>query len=148
MKQKEKQRKSEKKRISVEEGLFTLPESTAENAQLIGSKCKFCGSVFFPKRLICGSCFKEGMETILLSNRGKITTWTVIWMSPPGFKGQVPYVLGEVGLPENVTIRTHFTGVDPNKPAIKLGDEVEMVIEKIYENEEGNQIVSYMFKPA
>ena len=88
------------------------------------------------------------MEDIPLSHRGKITTWTIIWMKPPGYKGQVPYVLGEVELPENVIVRTHIIGVDPNRPKIKIGDDAEIVIKKIYENEEGNDVVCYMFRPV
>ena len=138
----------DKQIIPVEQGLFTLPGSSEGNSHLIGTKCRFCGATFFPKRVICGKCFKDKVEDVVLSWKGKITTWTTIWLSPPGYKGKVPYVLGEVQLPEDVIIRTHFTSVDPHKPAINIGDEMEMVIEKVYENDEGNDVVCYMFRPA
>lgn len=136
----------EKKVVPVEEGLFTLPISPEEKPHLIGNKCKSCGTVSFPKRAICGKCYREGMEEVTLSRRGKVTTWTVIRMKPPGYKGQAPYVLGEVELPEGVIVRTHFSGVNPDEPAIKIGDEVEVVVEKIYEDEEGNDVMCYKFK--
>jgi uncharacterized OB-fold protein len=67
-------------------------------------------------------------------------------MKPPGYKGQAPYVLGEVELPEGVIVRTQFTGVDPDAPTIKIGDEAEVVVEKVYEDEEGNDVMCYKFK--
>ena len=147
MQQREKQQR-DKKIIPVEQDLFTLPGSSGENSHLIGSKCRSCGATFFPKRVICGKCYKDKVEDIELSRKGKIITWTTICLSPPGYKGKVPYVLGEVQLPEDVVIRTQFTGVDPENPAINIGDELEMVIEKMYEDDEGNDVVCYMFSPA
>lgn len=141
-------KKNEIRVIPVEEGLFTLPTSPEEKPQLIGSKCPFCGTVWFPSQPICPKCYQEGTEKIALSRKDKITTFTVIRMNPPGYKGKVPYVLAEVRLPEGVTVRTQLEGVDADKPAINIGDEVEMVIEKIYEDEEGNDVVCYMFKPT
>jgi len=141
-------KQSEKKVVPVEEGLFTMPILPGEEPHLIGSKCKSCGTVFFPRRVICGKCCREGMEEIILSRRGKVTTWTVIRMKPPGYKDQVPYVLGEVELHEGVLVRTHFSGVNPENPAIKVGDEAEVVLEKIYEDEEGNDVVCYKFRPV
>ena len=134
--------------IPVEPGLFTLPTKAEGKPHLIGGRCPFCGAVWFPKQLICPKCCREGMEEILLSNRGRVDSFTVIWMKPTGYKGEVPYVLAQVRLPEGVQVRAQLSGVDPHKPMIKMGDEVEMVIEKIYENEEGNEVVCHKFKPV
>ncbi len=39
-----------KKSVPIEEGLFTIPSYGGQEGQLIGSKCRLCGEVFFPKR--------------------------------------------------------------------------------------------------
>ncbi len=137
-----------KKVIPVEENLFTMPSMTEGETRLIGSKCNFCGAVFFPKRAICGKCYRDGMEEVTLSRTGKVTTWTVIRMKSQGYKGEMPYVMGEVELPEGVVVRTQFRGIDPDNPAIKIGDSVEVMLEKIYEDNEGNDVVCYQFKPV
>ena len=136
----------EKRMIPVEEDLFTVPSISGEKTHLIGSKCNFCGTVFFPKRVICGKCYRDGMEEVTLSRTGKVTTWTVIRMKSPGYKGEVPYVMGEVVLPEGVIVRTQFRGIDPDNPAIKIGDTVEVILEQIYKNSDDNGVVCYKFE--
>jgi uncharacterized protein len=136
---------AEKKTIPVEEGLFTMPDSP-EGFHLIGSQCKNCGTVTFPKKKRCIKCFGDNVEVIPLSSLGKIATWTVIRMKPFGYKDKVPYILAEVKLSEGLHVRTQLTGIDPEKPEINLGDEVESVLEKIYQDENGNDIVCFKFK--
>jgi len=144
---KDEESQSKRGAVPVEEGLFTLPTSPKENPHLIGSKCPFCGAVRFPSQPICPKCYQEGTEEIALSTKGKITTWTVIRMNPPGYKGQVPYILAEVMLPEGLVVRTQLSDVEADKPTIEIGDEVEMLIDKIYEDEQNNDIMCYKFKP-
>jgi len=133
--------------VPIEDGLFTVPASSEESPSLIGSKCPFCGTIWFPAQSTCPKCYQEGTDKIALDTKGKITTWAVIRMNPPGYKGQVPYILAEVMLTGGVVVRTQLSGVDPDMPAIQIGDEVEMLIEKIYEDEQGNDVVCYKFKP-
>jgi type II secretory ATPase GspE/PulE/Tfp pilus assembly ATPase PilB-like protein len=47
---------SEKKRIPLKEGLFTVTLSPDDRPQLLGSRCLFCGEVTFPERKICPNC--------------------------------------------------------------------------------------------
>ena len=39
-----------------------------------------------------------------------------------------------------------FTGCDPE--AIKIGMDVELVIEKLGEDEQGNEVMTYKFRPV
>ena len=65
---------------------------------------------------------------------------------PKYYRGQVPYAEGFVELPEGVRVETLFTGCDFND--LKVGMDVEMIIEKLHEDEEGNEIVAFKFKPV
>lgn len=136
-----------KKILPIEDGLMTLPATPEESPSLLGTKCNSCGAVFSPRRKICGRCFQESTEDILLSSKGNVRTATVIRVTPPGSKIEAPYALGEVTLPEGLNIRTVFTGVSLEKP-LEPGIEMEMVIEKIYEDKEGNDIVGPKFRPV
>jgi uncharacterized protein len=138
-------KQSEKKTIPVEEGLFTMPDSP-QGFHLLGSRCKSCGTVAFPKRKRCIKCYGDDIEIIPLSARGKIATWTVIRMKPFGYKDKIPYTLAEVKLPEGLHVRTQLVGVDPENPGINLGDEVESLWENIYQDENGNDVICYKFK--
>ena len=123
--------------------LFTWP---SEKPQLIGSKCKTCGEVVFPKQPQCPVCYTETMEEILLSTRGKVYSSSVSYLPPAMYKGPVPYAVGHVELPERVLIATTFTevGIEP----LPIGTEVGLVIEEWGEDEEGNTIMQQRFRPV
>lgn len=133
------------KRIPVREGLFIASTPDGE-PRLIGGKCPSCGEIIFPKPEICPNCQEESVKEIRLSKRGKIYSSTVVMQQPrPYYKGPVPYGLGFVELPEGVRVETLFTDCDPED--LKIGMEVELVIEKLYDDDEGNELISYKFRP-
>jgi len=139
----------QKKRIPVREGLWAEPAATAENPQLLGSRCPSCEELFFPKKdiALCGYCQSSELEEVKLSQTGKVYSYTVVTQRPPVYyKAEVPYALGFVELPEGIRIETLFTGCDPD--SLHVGMDVEMVIEKLHEDEDGNEVMAYMFRPS
>ncbi len=130
----------------IREGLFYQPISPNERPYLIGSKCNLCGYVSFPKRVICPMCLKEGtMKEVPLSNKGKINTFTISRVAPVGFKA--PYIQAYVDLPEGPKVFSLITGCEPSGEALQIGTEVELVIDKIREDDEGYEIIGYKFRP-
>lgn len=141
------EQQKEKKRLPVLPGIFHEAVSPTETSHLIGSKCRACGRVFFPARSICRVCMVEGtMEETPLSTRGKIDTFTVVQVAPLGFKA--PYIQAYVDLPEGPRIFSLITGCEPSQNALKEGQEVELVIDKITEDEKGNDLIGYKFRPV
>jgi hypothetical protein len=139
---------NEKKRVPVRAGLWTTPSSPDEKPQLIGSKCSACGEVYFPKKEkgICIHCQHRGLEDVKLSRRGKIHSFSVIMQRPTQlFLGKAPYAYGLIDLPD-VRVRAHFTGCDFKD--MKLGMPVELVIEKLGEDEQGNEVMAHKFRPV
>jgi len=139
---------SDKKRIPLKEGLWTIPSSPHEEPQLIGSKCLSCGEIFFPNKVKgrCINCQGENLEDIKLSRRGKIYSFTVVMIQPPVYyRGPVPYAFGYVELPEGVRVETLFTGCDFED--LRIGMDAELVIEKLYADDENNEVMTYKFRP-
>ena len=135
------------RRKPIKEGLFYQPSSPGEKPHLIGSKCSACGYVSFPKRLVCPMCLKQGtMNEVALSTRGKINTFSISRVAPVGF--EAPYIQAYVDLPEGPRIFSLITGCEPSEDALEIGTEVELVIDKICEDEEGNELIGYKFRPA
>ena len=139
-----------KKSIPLREGLWTNPLNAEEKPQLIGSRCRACGEVYFPKKEkgICLNCQQKNMEEILLSRKGKIYSFTVVMQGrpqPAPYKGPVPYALAWIELPEGVRFETLLSDCDFGK--LKVGMDAELVIEKLHEDEEGNEVLSYKFRP-
>ncbi|MEW6440529.1 MAG: OB-fold domain-containing protein [bacterium] len=138
----------EKKRIPVREGLWAESASGAR-PRLIGSRCRSCAELFFPRKEIglCGHCQSGELEEVELSTSGKIYSYTIVTQRPPVYyKGEVPYALGFVELPEGIRIETLFTGWDAD--ALRVGMDAEMVIEKLHEDENGNEVTAYKFRPV
>lgn len=137
---------SGKNQIHIREGYFHQANSEADESYLIGSKCRLCGYVSFPKRLVCPACIKENtMEETRLSRKGKIYSYSVMHVSLPGYKA--PYVIARIELPEGPRVFSLITGCEPQEGVLEIGTEVELVIGKITEDKEGNDIIGYMFRP-
>ncbi len=133
----------------MKEGLWTIPSTASEEPQLIGSKCPACGELFFPKKKkgICIHCQHQGLEDIKLSRRGKIHSFSVVTQQPPRFfLGDVPYAYGWIELPEGVMVRAMFTGCDFE--TLKVDMDVELVIEKLGDDEQGNEVMAHKFRPV
>ncbi len=136
------------KTIPVREGLWTTPASPDEKPQLIGSECTACGEVFFPKREkgVCIRCGHRGLKDVKLDRQGKIYSFSVIMQQPAKyFLGKVPYAYGWINLP-NVRVQALFTGGDFNK--LHIGMPVELVIEELGVDEEGNKVLAHKFRPV
>ena len=139
---------NEKKQVPVRAGLWTTPSSPDEKPQLIGSQCPACGEVYFPKRErgVCIRCGQQGLEDVKLNRRGKIRSFSVVMQQPTQFfLGKAPYAYGWIDLPD-VRVRALFTGCDFKD--LKLGMPVELVIERLGEDEQGNEVLAYKFKPV
>jgi len=139
----------ENKKVPLREGLWIDERRTGGKLQLLGSQCLDCGEIFFARREtgFCGYCQSKNLKDLRLSTRGKIYSHTVIMQRPPEYyKGKVPYAIGFVELPEGVRVETLFTDCDFD--SLKIGMEVELVLRSLHSDENGNEIETYMFRPA
>ena len=136
------------RQIPAQEGLFHQPDAPGDQPYLIGNRCRECGFVSFPKLMTCPRCVKKGtMEEYHLARRGKVDMFASCNAALPGFKS--PSVQGYITLEDGSRLWSLITGVDPDDThAIKSGDEVELVIEKLREDADGNEIMSYKFRPV
>ncbi len=136
-----------KKVIPIKEGWFHIPESADDQPYLIGSKCENCGFTTFPKAAACLSCMRDDtMREIHLGPKGKLDTFTIAMQGPPGFT--TPYIQAFVTLPEGVRVFTMIEGCKPEYDALQIGQGMELVIGKIKEDEHGNDIIGWKFKPV
>jgi uncharacterized OB-fold protein len=106
-------------------------------------KCKQCGSIQFPARLICPDCGTREFETVNLSGKGELATFTVIRVAPQGFGDLAPYAIGIVKLGEGIHVMGQVVDCDPEE--LKIGDRLTTQFRRI--NEEGKTgMIMYGFK--
>lgn len=134
-------------KIAAIEGAFYSPSSPKEKPYLNGSKCSNCGYVTFPPKSICPICIKDNtMVKVSLGSTGKLDSLVVVRQAPPGFVA--PYMLGMVQMPDGPEVFTLITGCEIEDNALEIGQEMELIIDKITENSEGDEIIGWKFRPA
>ena len=97
--------------------------------RLEAGKCKGCGNVRFPPRLICPKCKSKEFEKVNLSDEGTLKTFTIIRVASDTFSLQTPFAVGIVELNDGVRLTTQIAGVDFKQ--LKIGKKVKMVFRKI-----------------
>lgn len=140
-----------KQQIPAVEGFFTMPP---EEPRLTGTKCNSCGSIFFPRVKSCRNpnCKKtKPIEDVLLSRRGKLLTFTVnYYQPPPPYHAPTPFVpfgVAVVELPEGLTVQG-MVAAGYDEKTLKIGMEMELIIDKLYEDEQGNEVMAWKFRPV
>ena len=140
-----------KKQIASLDGWFTMPPA---EPRLIGSRCKSCGNIFFPKTSTCRNpyCKKtKPLEDILFGERGKLFTFTInYYQSPPPYHAPdpfLPYASGIIDLPEGVMVQA-MIGTGLTEKDLKVGMDMKLVVDKLYEDEDGNDVMSYIYRPV
>ena len=114
---------------------------------LIGSRCKNCDHVSFPKKEVCPACITKGaMEEVPLSRIGKVDTFSVLHVGAPGFP--VPYVVGYVKMAEGPRVFAVIQEDEESGMSIETGREVELILGKISNDEQGNEVMGFQFRCA
>jgi uncharacterized OB-fold protein len=137
-------------RLPVADGVFTWP---SDEPQLIGSRCRACGMTTFPSQESCARCASTEMEEHRLPRRGVLWAWTTQDFPPPSppYRGPtgdafVPYGIGYVQLDDDVRVESRLTTADP--ASLRIGMEMELVILPFRTDDDGNEVVTFAFRPA
>lgn len=137
-------------RVPAIEGWFT----TSGEPALLGTRCAECGSFFFPpERIACRNpaCASRELEDVPLSRRGRIWSFSVNhYAAPAPYVGKEPFepytvVAVELAKEQMVVLGQLAEGVDPS--TLSIGDEVEVVIEPLFTDEDGNENIVWKWRP-
>ena len=113
-----------------------------EQGKVMTTRCKKCGTSYFPPKMDCPKCLSSDVEWFEIKNNGKLITYTVVQYGPSGFEDDVPYTLaiGEFG--DGLRI---FGRLSKNieEGDIKPGMELKVVPVKLPENR-----IAYEFQQA
>jgi len=120
--------------------LLEVPEDGSP-PYLKGYRCRQCGQLDFPRLEICPNCWSEEFEMIPLSRRGKLYSYSDIYIGQSGM--ETPYVIGYIDLPGNLRI---FSMLEGEVGSFKCDEDVELTVGPIRMNRNGVPITSYKFK--
>ena len=136
--------------IAVADGIFNIVDG---KPVLLGSRCTNCDNHMFPRQQGCPRCMFDQQEDIELASTGTLWSWTVQAFPPkaPPYLGPVgddlvPYGVGYVELPGQVRVEARLTVADPKQ--LKIGMAMEIVLEPLAVDDDGNTVVTYAFTPT
>jgi uncharacterized OB-fold protein len=64
-----------------------------EKDHVAGTRCKDCGTHFFPPRADCCKCLTSRMEWFDVAGPGKLVSYSKLEYGPMGFQDDVPYCI-------------------------------------------------------
>ena len=140
-------------RIPVIEGLFAeLPGGP----RLLGSRCAFCATPYFPRSPVCHNpdCdqgrIQSRMEDATFGPSGVLYSHAVQNYPPPPpakyDEPYQPYAVGMVDLAEGLRVLGRIATDDFSK--LRGGMPVELIVDRLYRDEGGNDVVTWQFRPA
>lgn len=134
-----------KTKIPAMDGWFTLDEAAPA---LIGTRCKGCGTYFFPKEtVVCRNprCFSTELEEVELSRRGRVWSFTNNCYPPPepyvASDPFEPYAIAAVELEAEkmVVLGQLADGISVDE--LEAGLEVELVLETLFEDDSNDYLI-------
>jgi uncharacterized OB-fold protein len=136
--------------VAFAEGVFTWP---SDDPRLIGGRCTQCGAITFPVQSGCPRCGSTEIQHHELPARGTLWTFTTQEFLPkePYAGGETPetfrpYGVGMVELGDDVRVEARLTEADPE--VLRIGMEVELAIVPFRVDEDGNEVMTYAFRPS
>jgi len=135
---------------SIDTHLFEWP---SQDPRLIGSECRDCGVITFPRQSSCPSCCGSNIEARRLAKSGRLWTWTTqeflpkppyaVARSPEEF---VPFKLGYIELPGEVLVESRITV--PEYQALTIGMSMRLTFEPLFTDAAGIEVMSFVFEPV
>lgn len=129
---------SAKEKVAVLDGWFTMNQ---DKPHLLGTRCKGCGTYYFPKQsMYCKNpaCDSEEFETVELSRIGKVWSFTNACYQPPepfiAPDPFVPFTIAAVELEKEKMIVLGQVIAGVNVSDLKAGMEMELVLDTLFED--------------
>jgi uncharacterized OB-fold protein len=127
---------------------FTTEARTAdfinylEQGKVMATKCKTCGTSYFPPKMDCPKCLLSDVEWFEIKSNGKLITYTIVHYGPSGFENEAPYILAIGDFGNGLRIFSHLSR-DIKEGDIKIGMKLKVIPTKLPNNR-----LSYEFQQA
>lgn len=142
---------TQKKQVPALDGWFAID---GEQAYLLGSQCKSCGTYYFPKQSnFCKNpvCNGEEFEQVPLSRTGKVWSFTNACYQPPepyvAADPYVPFTIAAVELDKEKMIVLGQVVEGVNVSDLKAGMEMELVVGPLSADEKIEKVI-WKWKPV
>ncbi len=113
--------------------------------KLMAGRCLKCGKIHLPPRLLCDNCYGQQFAWVQISGKGKLVTYTVIYVAPQQFQALTPYAVGIVELENGLRIPGMIPSLTQGQ--LKVGMELTLDFGTCSISQAWPQWQRYCFKP-
>jgi hypothetical protein len=107
--------------------IFKDYSEALKQGKLLGLKCRACGAITAPPKMVCRQCASPDMNIMELKGSGKILTFTTVFVAAEGREAEIPYVIVMVQLDDGPWMMGNLEGIDPKSASMELiGKKVKM----------------------
>lgn len=100
-----------------------------KDGRLTTTKCKTCGKLSWPPRIVCPDCLSETLEWVNLGAEGELYAFTEMRLGAPlGFLEDVPFCIGIVKI-GGLLLSARIDNVKYDD--LRIGDKVKLKIIKL-----------------
>lgn len=124
-----------------------------DDPRLLGNTCKACGDYYFPRTKACRNpkCMSDDLEPYAFSNEGVLWSYSTNFYPPPKpFVPEdpfVPYTLCVVTLEKEELSVVGQLAKGYTEDQLKTGMKMQLVVEPLYVDDEGEHTV-WKWKPV
>jgi uncharacterized OB-fold protein len=137
----------EQKLNNAETPPFTIEQffKFLKEKKLMAAKCKQCGTMHLPPRPTCTKCYSKELIWTQLETKGRLVTYTVIYIAPEQFQQMAPYAYGIIELENGLRLPGIIKNVELEKLKIGIPLEVDFETEP---SPNWPQWPRYYFRPS
>ena len=132
--------------VSVDPSRLRLDAADGSAGTLLGMRCLDCSVYVFGQAVFCQACTSSRLEPADLSRTGVLYSYTIVRVPPSGWPGVVPYILGEVELPEGPHVLAEVIGVAEDD--LEIGIDVELTLQTVTSEESERPRIVYKWTPG
>ena len=132
--------------VSVDPNRLKITNDAATEGTLIGFRCNECETTVFGPAVFCQQCTSTDLEAVELGVKGTLFSYTIVRIPPAGWPGDVPYVLGQVELPQGPQVLAEVIGCEHDD--LKIGMTVKMTLQAVPAENGGPDKAVYKWRPA
>jgi uncharacterized OB-fold protein len=113
-----------------------------DKGKLAGTRCKSCGTFYFPPRTDCAHCLSNDMEWSEITGKGRLISYSTLIYAPTGFEADLPYTIALVEFENKMKVFGRLSK-EIKDSEISIGMELKYDVIKLPNNR-----IIYQFKRA
>jgi uncharacterized OB-fold protein len=131
---------------SIDPNRLKLTGDTGREGVLVGFRCLDCDVTVFGPATFCQACTSVNLEATEMAQKGTLYSFTIVRVPPAGWPGPVPYILGQVELPEGPHVLAEV--IDCQQDQLEIEMPVELVLQSVSMGEPDVEKVVYKWRPT